>query len=381
MDEVVKHKTKEDLWIVVNGQVIDVTAFVDKHPGGVPILVANAGTDASTEWNTIHKPDFIESRGVPGGAKILGKVKGGSAAAAPAGPAGMPEPDVIAGEGGIAGWPGAIIYTVMGLLKNIGKTVFGTGNIVYPISSERLGMVRSALFLVLFTVLHSSDNQFTALGKKQYNGMSQFLATTMQEVNGFALFDIYIGLAVMLHVACGIKRSYDQNLQYTVTSGKWYYFLTGIAIFAFLVSHMCDFRFAEYVHEEGYVIWEETYLPRYGVRVDPFKPPFVFFYDDETNGVKVKIRDLFTMCTKAFESRTKVLMYVGFVGALVAHLWRAWPKLIGSAHVEIPVDHKPKVALIGRIAACVCGLLYVSVPIRFHLGLMPPQGVLNLPVN
>jgi hypothetical protein len=372
MAEVAKHKTKDDLWIVVNGKVIDVTGFVDKHPGGVPILIANAGTDASTEWNTIHKPDFIESRGVPGGAKIVGKVKGGGNAAPPPGPVGMPEPDVIPGEGGIGGWPGAIVYTVLGLLKNVGRTVIGTGNLVYPCSSERLGMVRSALFLVLFTVLHSSDNQFTALGKKQYNGMSQFLATTMQQVNGIALFDLYIGLAVLLHVACGIKRSYEQQVGYTLGSGKWYYFLTGCCILFFLISHMIDFRFAEYVHEEGYIPMETMYLPKYGVRLDT-QPPFVFFYGDETNGVKVQVRDLWTLCHRTFQDPLKVLMYCGFIMALVGHLWRAWPKLIGSAHVEIPVDHKPKVAILGRLAAVACGCLYISVPIRFYLGILKPE--------
>merc|ERR1712217_489889 len=72
---------------------------------------------------------------------------------------------------------GALIYMVIGLLRQIVKTALFTGNLTF--NNERLGTIRSGLFLVLFTVLHSSDNQFTQLGKKQYNGMSFFLADTM----------------------------------------------------------------------------------------------------------------------------------------------------------------------------------------------------------
>ena len=34
MEEVAKHNTKEDLWIVVKGIVMDVTNWLDEHPGG-----------------------------------------------------------------------------------------------------------------------------------------------------------------------------------------------------------------------------------------------------------------------------------------------------------------------------------------------------------
>lgn len=34
LDEVAKHKSKDDVWVVVNGEVLDVTAFKADHPGG-----------------------------------------------------------------------------------------------------------------------------------------------------------------------------------------------------------------------------------------------------------------------------------------------------------------------------------------------------------
>ena len=36
MEEVAKHNTKEDLWVVVKGVVLDLTNWLDEHPGGAP---------------------------------------------------------------------------------------------------------------------------------------------------------------------------------------------------------------------------------------------------------------------------------------------------------------------------------------------------------
>lgn len=32
LSEIEKHTTRDDLWMVVNGKVYDVTSFVDEHP-------------------------------------------------------------------------------------------------------------------------------------------------------------------------------------------------------------------------------------------------------------------------------------------------------------------------------------------------------------
>ena len=39
---------------------MNVTSFVPKHPGGEIAIMAFAGKDASSEWNMIHKPDFLD---------------------------------------------------------------------------------------------------------------------------------------------------------------------------------------------------------------------------------------------------------------------------------------------------------------------------------
>merc|ERR1712048_1085328 len=59
MEEVAKHTTKTDCWVVVSGQVLDVTKFLGEHPGGELAILTFAGKDATEEFNMIHPPDVI----------------------------------------------------------------------------------------------------------------------------------------------------------------------------------------------------------------------------------------------------------------------------------------------------------------------------------
>ena len=59
MEEVAKHNTINDCWVVVNNNVLNVTDFLKKHPGGMDAILSWAGKDASERYNIFHKPYTI----------------------------------------------------------------------------------------------------------------------------------------------------------------------------------------------------------------------------------------------------------------------------------------------------------------------------------
>lgn len=54
MEEVKRHNSRDSCWIVIDGTVLDVTRFLPEHPGGLNILLAKAGTDATKAFKSIH---------------------------------------------------------------------------------------------------------------------------------------------------------------------------------------------------------------------------------------------------------------------------------------------------------------------------------------
>lgn len=61
LDDVAKHTSKTDLWIVVWNHVYNVTEYQEDHPGGKEFLLENAGTDATTAYEDIgHSTDARE---------------------------------------------------------------------------------------------------------------------------------------------------------------------------------------------------------------------------------------------------------------------------------------------------------------------------------
>lgn len=56
VEEVSKHNKKDDVWVIIDGQVLDVTKFLPDHPGGEKAILLYAGRDATEEFNMLHDP-------------------------------------------------------------------------------------------------------------------------------------------------------------------------------------------------------------------------------------------------------------------------------------------------------------------------------------
>jgi cytochrome b involved in lipid metabolism len=57
--QVAKHNTKSDLWVIVDGNVYDVSSFVDEHPGGVNAIMRHGGGDSSAGFHGPQHPSRV----------------------------------------------------------------------------------------------------------------------------------------------------------------------------------------------------------------------------------------------------------------------------------------------------------------------------------
>lgn len=73
MEEVAKHNKKDDLWVVVKGVVLDLTNWLDEHPGGPQALMNFMGRDATEEFEMLHDDEVIPKYAPE---QVIGRVKG-----------------------------------------------------------------------------------------------------------------------------------------------------------------------------------------------------------------------------------------------------------------------------------------------------------------
>ncbi len=73
MEEVAKHNTKDDLWVVVKGVVMSLGDWLDEHPGGPQAIMNFMGKDATEEFEMLHDDEVIRKYAP---AQVIGRVKG-----------------------------------------------------------------------------------------------------------------------------------------------------------------------------------------------------------------------------------------------------------------------------------------------------------------
>jgi predicted heme/steroid binding protein len=60
LEDISKHNTQDDCWVSVNGMALNVTDFLENHPGGPKAILLYAGKDATEEFNMLHDKNVIE---------------------------------------------------------------------------------------------------------------------------------------------------------------------------------------------------------------------------------------------------------------------------------------------------------------------------------
>jgi len=56
-EDVKRHETKKDLWLVIHDKVYAVSSFVDEHPGGEEVLMDVGGQDATDSFEDVGHSD------------------------------------------------------------------------------------------------------------------------------------------------------------------------------------------------------------------------------------------------------------------------------------------------------------------------------------
>ncbi|KAG7661791.1 uncharacterized protein J8A68_004680 [[Candida] subhashii] len=59
LEEVAKHNTREDCWVIIHNKAYDVSGFVNEHPGGSAIILKYAGKDATKAFDPVHPGDTL----------------------------------------------------------------------------------------------------------------------------------------------------------------------------------------------------------------------------------------------------------------------------------------------------------------------------------
>jgi len=391
MEEVAKHNTKADCWVVVAGQVLDVTKFLSEHPGGELAILTFAGKDATEEFNMIHPPDVI---GKYAPDSIIGMVGAAGAAPAAAAGGGAAKAPVQKDKGvlianhqawghldGYSNWrhegaddnPGVFLinvaaymsatwYLLVSVLYEVCATIFSSPNL--KVSNDRKGLTRSAILLILFIVIHAVGNLHVFKGPDDFNGYGYFYVRLYW--TGFGLpaniVEEYIALSILLHAFVGVKRTWDMKLALVKTQG-WGALnlaITGLILLTFMTIHLFQFRLGDTDQFGPYYVRAPPYLINfYGIL------SLNLFWTDDTSIPPVGVRDIYALEFQIFKNPLWSIFYIFSTVVFMTHYCIGWKKV--TPVLGIPKGHIKKVEIIGYIIGIVIGLVYISFPLYVML--------------
>lgn len=380
-DEVAKHNAKGDVWVIINSRVLDVSKFLPVHPGGEVAIMAFAGKDASEEWNMIHKPDVIDTWIGKGPVCQVGTCVGGG----DGGGGGNWEAIAAAGTINEAGdkiamlqswgkWreeldhnPGVFViniwsyfkalwYVIVAIVLELVRTIFAVPN--FKFNNDRIGLTRSAMFLLVFMLIHAVGNMHVYLGPDDFNGYGYFFVRLY--CTGFGLqanfVEEYLLLAAILHVLVALKRTWDLNLNYSITSGKVNLAMTGILLLTFMTTHLFQFRFGD---TQPYLVRPPPYL----INLYPGILTLNLFWVNDPTVEPVPVRDVYDLEFRIFSDFNTRLFYNFSAVMFMIHGCLGWAKVVPAPSMNIPKCHHHRVIPIGQALVVMIGLMYISFPI------------------
>jgi cytochrome b5 len=64
-EELSQHSDSKDCWIAVHGIVMDITSFLNEHPGGPDVVVSVSGKDCTHDFEDVGHTDSARKMGKP----------------------------------------------------------------------------------------------------------------------------------------------------------------------------------------------------------------------------------------------------------------------------------------------------------------------------
>jgi len=250
-------------------------------------------------------------------------------------------------------------YLVIALVLEICRTIFTTKN--FKFTGDRVGLTRSAIFLIFFIVVHAVGNLHVFAGPDDFNGYGYFYVRLYW--TGFGLpaniVEEYVLLSAVLHVFVGLKRTWDINLKPgALQAGKLNLAVTGLALLTFMTIHLFQFRFGA---TQPYLVRPPPYLVNfYGIT------SLKLFWTWDPSVTPVPVRDIYKLEFDLFRSAGWCLFYMCNVLIFMTHACLGWQKVVPAPAMGIPKGHQGKVTKLGYGIFLVIGSIYLSFPMYTH---------------
>merc|ERR1712232_184524 len=201
------------------------------------------------------------------------------------------------------------------------------------------------------------------LGPDDFNGYGYFYVRLYW--TGFGLpaniVELYIMLAVLLHVFVALKRTWDISLSYSLSSGKLNLAMTGIALLTFMTVHLFQFRFGA---TQPFKLCSPPYLVNLATLLHL---KLNLFWVNYEGCVTSEVRDIYRLEFEVFKSPGWCAFYLTAVLIFAAHMALGWAKVVPSAAMGIPKKHHQNATYIGYGITFVIAAIYFSFPIYTHI--------------
>jgi hypothetical protein len=248
------------------------------------------------------------------------------------------------------------------VLKEVVCTIFSQKNINF--TNDRLGLTRSAIFLIVFIIIHAVGNLHVFLGPDDFNGYGYFYVRLY--FTGFGLpaniVEIYVLLCALLHVAVATKRTWDISLNYTPSSGKLNLAFSGVLLLTYMTIHLFQFRFGD---TEPYMLRPPPYFINFAGILS-----LNLFWTEDASVAPVPVRDIYKLEFTLFKNGYWVAFYLFSVVVFAIHMCLGWAKAVPAPSLGIPKKFHNRVTIIGYILAIFIALIYISFPLYGYMASM-----------